>query len=506
MKKTAMILMVIAILSKVIGFSRDLILSYFYGISDLTDAYFISNTIPTVLFSVVGLGLLTSFIPVYQKIRLEKGDKHADRFTNNIINIVFLCSVIILILGLIFTDKLVSIFAPGFADDVFDTAIIFTRINLFSILFIGHIYIIVGYLNANNTFVGPSIRSIAFNITLITFIFLSYFFNNAILLPSGVVVAMLIQFLLLIHYLRKINYSYSFKLNIKDEYLRKMFYMSLPIMISVSINQINVIVDKSIASEILQGGISSLTYANIIYLLVDGIIIVTLLSIVFPKLNNSYINKQIKVFICLIKEIQKYFVIVIIPITIILIYFSYEIVNIIYGRGSFDKSDVKLTAGNLSLYSIGIIGFALRDLYSKAFYAMENTKIPMINATIALFINIILNFVLSSIFGIGGLALATSISGIVAAILIGYSLNKKVKIFSFDNFFINSLKFIVLNSVFFITLVVTDKILSNYFFSFISLVLSSLISICFYVILLSVFKLVRIEKIISKIVSFNKKK
>ena len=106
--------------------------------------------------------------------------------------------------------------------------------------------------------------------------------------------------------------------------------------------------------------------------------------------------------------------------------FSKEIVVLLFGRGAFTPEAAEMTSNALFYYSIGMIAFGLRDILARAFYALQDTKTPMINATIAVVVNIILNLILSRYMGIGGLALATSISAVVSALLMFITLRKKI--------------------------------------------------------------------------------
>ena len=114
MKKTALLLMFITILSKILGFVRDISLSYFYGASYISDAYLISITIPMVIFTFVGIGIYTGYIPMYSKIVQEYGNIEGNRYTNNLINMLFIVCTIIFIFGQVFTVEVVKIFAAGF--------------------------------------------------------------------------------------------------------------------------------------------------------------------------------------------------------------------------------------------------------------------------------------------------------------------------------------------------------------------------------------------------------
>src|SRR5690606_31876410 len=111
MEKTVIAIMFVVIVTKVLGFSRDIFLSFFYGADGLTDAYLISTDIPTVFFAFIGMGIAASYIPVYTKIREERGDVAAERFTANVTNAVLLLSTVLVILLLVFPVPIVKLFA-----------------------------------------------------------------------------------------------------------------------------------------------------------------------------------------------------------------------------------------------------------------------------------------------------------------------------------------------------------------------------------------------------------
>src|SRR4051794_8716772 len=111
MKKTVVILMLVTIISKILGFARDIVLSYFYGASDISDVYLISMTIPTVIFALIGKGISVGFIPMYTRIENSDGPDKALQYTNNVINLVLVICTIIFITGLIYTEPIVKLFA-----------------------------------------------------------------------------------------------------------------------------------------------------------------------------------------------------------------------------------------------------------------------------------------------------------------------------------------------------------------------------------------------------------
>ena len=157
MKKTALLIMLIAIVSKIFGFARELTLAYFYGTSGVSDAYLVSITIPSVIFGFIAAGLVAGYIPMYSRIRHDDGERVANRFTSNLVNILIVLCSIMIIIGLLFTDQIVKIFAVGFTGETLALAVSFTNISLLAIYFTGVITIYSGYLQIKGNYVIPAL-------------------------------------------------------------------------------------------------------------------------------------------------------------------------------------------------------------------------------------------------------------------------------------------------------------------------------------------------------------
>ncbi|MGB4150419.1 MAG: lipid II flippase MurJ, partial [Limnochordia bacterium] len=193
-----------------------------------------------------------------------------------------------------------------------------------------------------------------------------------------------------------------------------------------SVNEINVLVDRTLASRIAVGGISALNYARRLNGFVQGLVVVSLTSVMFPIISKMAAAENIKGLKQTVNEAMASMSLLIIPATIGAMVFAEEIVALLFGRGAFTAEAITMTGNALFYYSIGMIAFGLRDVLSRAFYALQDSKTPMINATIGVVLNIALNIILSRYMGIGGLALATSISAIVAVVLLFTSLRRKI--------------------------------------------------------------------------------
>lgn len=439
MKRTTILLMIIAIVSKIIGFGREMILSYFYGASNITDAYLISLTIPTVIFSFIITSISTGYIPIYSQIEKEYGQKEGQNYTNNLLNILLILITIMIGFSSLFTEQIVRIFASGFEGATLALAIKFTKVSLVGIYFTGIFSILCGFMQIKGKYMIPALIVFPLNLIIILSIILSVKFNVMILAIGGVM-ALVVQVALMIPFVRKEGYRYKPVLDIKDKNIKKMAYIALPVIIGASVNQINLLIDRTLASLVTVGGISALSYSNKLNLFVQGIFVASIATVIYPTISRMVAENNMSGFKKSIAESINTVNILIIPATVGAMIFSGPIVSMIFGRGAFDSSAITLTSSAFFFYSIGMAGYGLREILAKSFYALQDTKTPMINGTIGVILNIILNIILSKCMGIGGLALATSISAIFTTGLLFISLRKKIGAFGMKGITISFVK------------------------------------------------------------------
>lgn len=439
MKKTVVIIMGLSIATKLLGFIRETVLAYFYGASNISDAFLISLTIPDTLFEFIGIGLVTSFIPIYCDIK--KGAKPGMRnyYMNNVTNFLLLLCTSITILVWAFTPQIVRIFAYGFTEETLALGVNFTRITVLGIFFRGVTYIFKGHLQIYNNYIVPELVGVFFSLVMILSIVFSHQYCITIL-AIGFVLAKTVEFIFVIPFAYKRGYRYKVFLNLHDENLKRMIYLALPGIMGISIDQLNTLIDRTIASKISVGGISALNYAFMLDMFIIGVFVLPIATVLYPKISKMAADGNIKGFKKVLANAINSISLLVIPATIGAVIFAEPIVKLLFGRGAFDGQAVSMTYNALIFYSVGMIGFGLREIFSRAFYSMQDTKTPMINAAIAMAMNIILNIILSKYMGIGGLALATSISAIFCMLLLLISLRKKIGPFEIGKISITFLK------------------------------------------------------------------
>ncbi|PRO65337.1 murein biosynthesis integral membrane protein MurJ [Alkalicoccus urumqiensis] len=426
MKKTVVLMMLLTIVSKVIGFLRDVTLAYFYGTSGVSDAYLISLTVPVVLFGMVAKGVSTGYIPMISRLETEKGPQAVVRFTNNLIWMLLLGSTVLIGAAWIFAEPLVLVFASGFTGETLELAVYFTRVTLVGIYFTIFIRILSAYLNYQQLFAVPNLLGIPMSLIVITSIVLSAEFDMPELLAYGFVAALFVQWLILLGFSFAKKFKWKLVLDPKDPELRKMAVLALPVILGSSVQQINKLVDRTLASQVTVGGISALNYAHTLTNFVHGVFVISITTVMFPSISKQAAGGKKKSFRSTIEQGFLGTAMLTIPASAAVLVLAEPIVRLLFDRGAFDAEAVTLTSGAFFFYALGMTGTGLRVVLSQSFYALQDTRTPMINAAIAMGVNIVLNFLLAPVMGISGLALATSISAVFCAVLLYMQLQKQV--------------------------------------------------------------------------------
>ena len=427
MGKTTLTLMIITILSKISGLIRDMTFSYAYGTDIIKDIYIISESVATIAFSFLFMSIQSTFIPVYSKIKSEHGRKAADRFTSNLTNILLIIAIVVLVLAIIFMRPILSIVAKGFQGEALEQAITFTRINIFSILFMAINACMISYLNIYNNFTIPATTGIFMNIILISSAFLSLKFKNPMILAYGAVLSSSAKYFLFPSALRKTGYRHKLIVKPKDPHLIDSLQIAIPMMFSIIVNDFSIIIDKTIATTVVrEGGVSSLDYAYKILQLIDGIVIVSIITVVYPKMSQLVQAGKIKSYKKLTNSSMVSCLLLVIPATVGLMLFVDPIVSIIYERGAFSETSHMLTTGALFWYAPCLIASVFLNFLNRSFYSLGDTKTPLIIAGVQVLFDIVLNIVLSKLMGLNGLAFSTTIGNFIASFLLIYLLKKKV--------------------------------------------------------------------------------
>ena len=416
------------LISRILGYLRDILIAFFLGTSILADAFFVAFRIPNTFRRLFAEGTFNAaFIPSYTSARIESRKK-GKKFADNILGSLLLILIAIVTVVEIFTPYLVYVIAPGFIEDniKFNLAVELTRITFPFLLFISLSSFFSGILNSNNKFAAVAAAPIILNIVLILSLVASYVFNLnfAKQLSYGVTLAGILQLVFLFFITLKFykpTLIFKFKPDIKVKFF---FKKLLPSIFSSGVTQINILIGTIIAS-FETGAVSYLYYADRIYQINLAIAGIAVGTVSLPVLSKAFKNKNVKKMSNIQNKSFELSLLLSIPASFGLILASEEIVNALFGYGSFSKDDVKLTSSALKYFGYGVPAFALVKILSNFFFARDNTKTPFFISAIMVAINIFISISLFSSVGFIIIPIATSIATWIGVLIYIYLLNQK---------------------------------------------------------------------------------
>lgn len=424
MKSTAFLLMIISALSKLFGFAREMVFSYYFGTGITKDAYVIATAIPTILAGFVGTALTIGNIPIYTREN-KKGRKYGDLFTSRIANLILIIVMIFIAFVLLYPQGIVKLIAGGYEGEVLKLTIDYMKIMVFSLIIISLFSLYQGYLNANNSFILSAVAPFSMNVVIILFTIAAGVIDT-IYLPIGFLISYIVQFLFIMPGLKKYNYHYTFSFQFKNESVKDFVKLATPMMFALIISNIANLIDNNIASYIMQGGVSALDYAYRLIGIVTGILIFPITTAIYPTMSRIGTNRDIKGLKDLTMETATTISLLNIPSIVGMMVLSVPIVTAIYARGAFGQESIEMTSSVLLYYSPMLIGMGITDVFNRAFYSLEDTRTPVIVSGISMIVDIIMNFVLSYFMGLPGLALSSSIGRLVNALLLVLVLRHRI--------------------------------------------------------------------------------
>lgn len=428
MIKTAGFMIVATFAAKLCGMLRDSFIGAFFGTGSAADAYFAATKIPLLFFDVIIGGVISAaFIPVFNEY-LEKSTKaRAIEFANRFINVILILTGLICVFGILFAPQLMDLITPGLAADTKLLAVRLSNILFPMIIFTGLAFSFVGILQSFGEFNIPAIISLVSNGIMILYLLIFKDRFGICGLAFAMLVGWAMQAAVQVPSLIRFQFRYRLDFNFKDEGLKKTAFLALPLLISTWVQPIGSLVNMRFASSLGEGAMSGLEYANRLYIIMVGVFSFVVTNLVFPSLARANAAENKDESHALMHGALKSVSFVMLPIMAGFILLARPVVMLIYQYGEFDLSSTAVTSTALMFYSMGMIGFSYSEVLNKSFFAMQNSKTPMTTALISIAANILLSFLLSKIFGVGGLALASALAATINAILNFILMSRRVK-------------------------------------------------------------------------------
>lgn len=423
--KSSLGVAVITLLGKLIGFAREALIAAYYGATPETDVFFFANSMPTMLFPAVCSGISTAFLSLYVKRMAERGMAEGDRYASVMLGFTSLLGLALGLIGILLCPVLVSLLAPGFSDAQLALAIPLSRIMLGSFILLMLQYMLTAILNAKRFFVRCQICALLYSSSVVLITVLLGPGQDMYALSWTVVLAWLIQTAgLVVCCVRRVHWRWDPSGMRADVGI--LLRLSIPILLGNSVSQINTIVDKSLGTLLPDGSLSALNYGNILCALVVGVFITSLSTVLYPTLTSSAAEGDRTHCSSVLTQSIEGLSLLLIPISVISMLSARDIVTFVYARGAFEQQAVAYTSIALAVYAPMFVATGIREVLTRGFFALQDTKTPMWSSAVGVGCNIVLSLLLVRPLGIAGIALGTTVSAYVTAILLLYNTRRRL--------------------------------------------------------------------------------
>tara|TARA_B100000795_G_scaffold25016_1_gene16690 strand:+ start:1013 stop:2542 length:1530 start_codon:yes stop_codon:yes gene_type:complete len=491
------------IISRLLGYLRDILIAIFLGTSYLADVFFVAFRIPNTFRRLFSEGTFNAaFVPSYSS-EIAKGKKQSNRFSNDVFNYLFLILLILVLVVQIFMPAFVSLIAPGFIDDneKMNLAINLTRITIPFLMLVSLASFFSSILNSHNRFAEAAAAPIILNIVLIIILLFSKSLNDELVyyLSYGVTFAGLLQLIFLYFFVTK-HFKLTFEIKFKASKKVKVFFSKLlPSIFSSGVTQINILVGTIIAS-FQTSAVSYLYYADRIYQINLAIAGIAIGVVVLPQLSKHISKKNKKKIDLIQNKALELSLFLSLPASIALFIASDEIISALFGYGQFSESSVLNSAKALFYFSLGLPAFAMIKVFSNFFFANHDTKTPFYISLLSVLLNILISVYFFKSIGFIIIPIATTISSWFNLIFLFLSLQKR-NLFSFNNIFIRRFFKIIFSSILmglffnYLILLFNEQLSFEYSFKSIYLILTVILGLGFYLLTSYLIKAFQLEDI-----------
>jgi putative peptidoglycan lipid II flippase len=474
----------LTLVSRVLGFVRDMLVARLFGSGLFADAFFVAFRIPNLLRSLVAEGALVSaFVPVFAT-ELKSGHAQAQRAFRSVTALLLVSTTLLSGLGIIYSPEIVSFFAPGFkaTPEKFELCVLLTRVMLPYIMFVSLIALLNGALNSVKIFGASALAQVVMNLVLIAGAGVAAFMESrpaVLALSVSVIAGGLAQLLAQIPALRRSGFSLVPSGEIFSNTNRRLLSLMLPAVVGATVYQLTIFLNTVMASLLREGSVSWLFYADRLTQLPIGIFSIALASVLLPTLSRAHAENNRDSFSTNLMNSLRYTSFFMIPVSCALGMLALPLVQILFERGKFDYASTMQTTLAVQGYALGLWGMSCHSMVVRAFIAQHDTITSTLVGVLSLVVTFVCSLLLVGVIapqqggvaafiieaqklvtggqplaslGHVGLALSTSIAATLAFLVLGILLHRRLGGLHWKPFFLSTGKSLLASTALCLTL------------------------------------------------------
>ena len=417
-------------LSRILGFVRDILIAGILGAGPVADAFFVAFKLPNFFRRLFAEGAFNAgFVPLFSDLLTNKGTAQARVFAEQALSVLLLTLFIFVTLAQVGMPWVMQVLAPGFVGDPerFDLAVTFTRITFPYLLLISLVSLLGGILNSLQRFAAMAATPVLLNICLIAAITLlaPHMPSPGHALAWGVAAAGVAQLLWLSAACHKAGMDLRLPRPRLTPKVRELLRLMLPAALGAGVVQVNLVIDIVLASLLPKGSVSFLFYADRLNQLPIGVVGVAVGTAVLPLLSRLVAKGDQTGAVAALNRAIELTLFLVLPAMFAFLLLADELILTLFQRGQFDVGASGATAFALTAYAVGLPAYVLIKILGPAFFARRDTRTPVLVGVAAVVANVILNLILMRYLAHAGLALATAIAAWLNVTLLSWILYRR---------------------------------------------------------------------------------
>ncbi len=421
----SLLLVLVALVSKGIGFFRDILVAKYFGASLQVDAFMVALSLPMLVLGGLGFALSTALVPIYRKATVSSGATQANKLAGSAVGVVVVVSISLALIVTIIPHYFIDLIVPLLSESTRTLTIKFTRWLGLYVIGLNLVYTLTAIYHSCHHFKIPAFSDLLFSASIILVMIGFYLPLGIYSLIYGHILGIFLCAGIQLYFLSKKDLP-GFGFNLEISNVKSLLLCATPILLFDFSLQVGTIIENYFASGLAEGSIAALNYAKRLSIAIIALVAVNISKGVFPTLSELYLEQKRDETRDLFLKVNKQLIFAFTPLSVFLFAFRSEIIKVLFMRGAFDHEALELTSTAFLFYAAGLVIVAIEPVFIRACYAFSDSRTPLFSSFLSIPFVILLTYILTPIMGLSGIALSTNIGFLIRLLIQVFYLQKKL--------------------------------------------------------------------------------